>query len=102
MSVIVLICRPAYNSQNFIKKKKAEVMLKKSIQNFQWNTCLLQLQDFDMWVKLLLNGPKIMYLPEKLTYIVHDNNLSGIQMKAWRRQLGVLLSMKKFYITYCD
>jgi len=52
---------------------------KKCLDNLSWNPCLLQLQDFDMWIKMLLNGFKIICLPEKLTYYrIHNNNLSGI------------------------
>ncbi|QED23364.1 Putative family 2 glycosyl transferase [Candidatus Deianiraea vastatrix] len=56
----------------------ASLMIKKDVyRKIHFNPCLLQLQDFDMWVKMLLSGFKIMCLPEKLThYRIHGNNLS--------------------------
>ncbi len=64
-----------YNG-NFINA--VSLMFKKQSMQ-QFNPCMLQLQDFDMWVRILLDGGKIMCLPEKLTnYRIHENNLSGI------------------------
>ena len=40
---------------------------------------LLQLQDFELWIKMLINGHKIKILEEKLTYYrISDSNLSSI------------------------
>lgn len=65
-----------YFNGNFICAPS--VMIKKNIfNNLKFNPCLLQLQDFDMWVRILLNNFKIKCLPEKLTnYRIHGNNLS--------------------------
>lgn len=53
-------------------------MIKRKVfEELKFNPCLLQLQDFDMWVKICLNGFKIKCLPERLTYYrVHGKNLS--------------------------
>jgi hypothetical protein len=44
-----------------------------------FNPFLLQLQDFELWIKMLINGHKIEILEEKLTYYrISDSNLSSI------------------------
>jgi len=44
-----------------------------------FNPFLLQLQDFELWIKMLINGHKIKILEEKLTYYrISDSNLSSI------------------------
>lgn len=44
-----------------------------------FNPSLLQLQDFDLWVRMAIKNHKILFLEEKLTYYrSHGENLSGI------------------------
>lgn len=55
------------------------VLLKKSaFDKFEFNPGLWQLQDFDLWIKMLVNGSKIGVIPEKLTYYRIGNNLSCV------------------------
>ena len=43
-----------------------------------FNSSLIQLQDFEMWLRILVNNYKIGFLEEKLTfYRIHDKNLSS-------------------------
>jgi glycosyltransferase involved in cell wall biosynthesis len=43
-----------------------------------FNPSLIQLQDFEMWIRILVNNYKIGFLEEKLTfYRIHDKNLSS-------------------------
>jgi glycosyltransferase involved in cell wall biosynthesis len=68
--------RHFFDNGNFICG--TSIMIKKDVyRKLKFNPCLLQLQDFDMWARMLLNDFKIMCLPEKLTkYRVHGENLS--------------------------
>jgi len=44
------------------------------------NFCLLQLQDYDYWIRMLLNNLKIKIIPKVLTkYRVHKDNLSKLK-----------------------
>ncbi len=42
------------------------------------NPCLLQLQDFDAWIKILIKGYNIGFIEQKLTYYRIGDNLSNI------------------------
>lgn len=59
------------------------VMLRRRVlETLDWDPCLLRLQDFDLWVKMSLQGFQIKCLPQKLTsYRIHPKNLSRIRSR---------------------
>ena len=63
-----------------------------------FNSCLLQLQDFDFWIRILVNNYKIKILPEPLIqYRVSGNNLSAID-KPLTKQMATKINFEYSYI----
>jgi len=70
------ILKHFFYSGNFICAPS--VLIKRSVfENILFNPCLIQGQDFDFWIRMLLNDMNIGCLEEELTfYRIHGNNLS--------------------------
>ena len=92
------ILKKLFYNGNFLCAPSATI--KKSVfDNIGYfNNCLLQLQDFDFWIRILVNNYKIKILPEPLIqYRVSSNNLSAIE-KPLTKQMAAKINFEYSYI----
>ncbi len=92
------ILKKLFYKGNFLCGTSSMIKLECIKKDSSHNLCLLQLQDLDLWMRILINNYKIKILPEPLTqYRVSGSNLSAID-KPLTKQMATKINFEYSYI----